>query len=83
MQSGRAGQVVAIGFDGNQDLQKFVQDGTLEGIAVQSSFRMGYLGVKTVDELLQRKPVPKFRDTGVVWVNKTNLQSREARAVLY
>lgn len=83
VQSGRAGQVVAIGFDGNQDLQKFVQDGTLEGIAVQSSFRMGYLGVKTVDELLQRKPVPKFRDTGVVWVNKTNLQSPEARAVLY
>jgi len=27
--------------------------------------------------------VPKFRDTGVVWVNKGNLQSPEARAVLY
>jgi len=83
VQSGRAGQLVAIGFDGNQDLQKFVQDGTLLGIAVQSSFQMGQLGVKTVVDVLQKKPVPKFRDTGVVWVTKANLQSPEAKAVLY
>lgn len=83
VQSGRAGKVVAIGFDGNQDLQKFVDDGTLAGIAVQGSYQMGYLGVKTVNDLLQKKPVPKFRDTGVVWVTKGNLKSQEAQAVLY
>jgi ribose transport system substrate-binding protein len=83
VQSGRAGKVVAIGFDGNQDLQKFVDGGALAGIAVQGSFQMGLLGVKTVGELLQKKPVPKFRDTGVVWVTKSNLGSPEAKAVLY
>ncbi|HEV6969009.1 MULTISPECIES: ABC transporter substrate-binding protein [Roseateles] len=83
VQSGRAGKVVAIGFDGNQDLQKFVDDGTLAGIAVQGSYQMGYLGVKTVQDVLQKKPVPKFRDTGVVWVTKGNLKSAEAKAVLY
>lgn len=83
VQSGRAGKVVAIGFDGNQDLQKFVDDGTLAGIAVQGSFQMGQLGVKTIQELLQKKPVPKDRDTGVVWVTKGNLKSPEAKAVLY
>lgn len=83
VQSGRAGKLVAIGFDGNQDLQKFVQDGALAGIAVQGSFQMGYLGVKTIQDLLQKKPVPKLRDTGVVWVTKGNLQSPEAKAVLY
>ncbi|HEY9105566.1 MAG TPA: ABC transporter substrate-binding protein [Roseateles sp.] len=82
-QSGRAGKVVAIGFDGNQDLQKFVADGTLAGIAVQGSYQMGFLGVKTVGELLQKKPVPKVRDTGVVWVTQGNLKSPEAQAVLY
>ncbi len=82
-QSGRAGKVVAIGFDGNQDLQKFVDDGTLAGIAVQGSFQMGYLGVKTIQDVLQKKPVPKIRDTGVVWVTKANLKSPEAKAVLY
>ncbi|RZL40708.1 MAG: LacI family transcriptional regulator [Rubrivivax sp.] len=83
VQSGRAGKVVAIGFDGNQDLQHFVRDGTLNGIAVQGSFQMGFLGVKTLNDVLQKKPVPKFRDTGVVWVDKANLQSPEAKAVLY
>jgi ribose transport system substrate-binding protein len=83
VQSGRAGKVVAIGFDGNQDLQKFVDDGTLAGIAVQGSFQMGQLGVKTIGEVLQKKAVPKFRDTGVVWVTKANLKSPEAKAVLY
>lgn len=83
VQSGRAGKLVAIGFDGNQDLQKFVADGALAGIAVQGSFQMGYLGVKTIQDILQKKPVPKFRDTGVVWVDKTNLKSPEAKAVLY
>lgn len=83
VQSGRAGKVVAIGFDGNQDLQKFVDDGTLAGIAVQGSFQMGQLGVKTIADLLQKKPVPKLRDTGVVWVTKANLKSPEAKAVLY
>ena len=83
VQSGRAGKLVAVGFDGNQDLQKFVQDGALTGIAVQGSFQMGQLGVKTIQDLLQKKPVPKLRDTGVVWVTKGNLSSPEAKAVLY
>lgn len=83
VQSGRAGKVVAIGFDGNQDLQKFVDDGTLAGIAVQGSFQMGLLGVKTIGDVLQKKAVPKFRDTGVVWVTKATLKSPEAKAVLY
>jgi len=83
VQSGRASKVVAIGFDGNQDLQKFVADGTLAGIAVQGSYQMGLLGVKTVNDILQKKPVTKFRDTGVVWVTQGNLKSPEAQAVLY
>jgi ribose transport system substrate-binding protein len=83
VQSGRAGKVVAIGFDGNQDLQKFVDDGTLAGIAVQGSYQMGFLGVKTIGDVLQKKAVPKFRDTGVFWVTKANLKSPEAQAVLY
>ena len=41
-----AGKIVAIGFDGAAQLQAFIKDGTLQAIAVQSSFNMGYLGVK-------------------------------------
>jgi ribose transport system substrate-binding protein len=83
VQSGKAGKVVAIGFDGNGDLQGFVKDGTIEAIAVQSAYQMGHLGVKTAVEVIQGKSVPKFRDTGVVMVTRKNIDSAEAKNVLY
>ena len=83
VQSGKAGKVVAIGFDGNADLQGFVKDGTIAAIAVQSAYQMGALGVKTAVDVLDKKPVPKFRDTGVVMVTKTNIDTPAAKNVLY
>ena len=82
-QSGKAGKVVAIGFDGNEDLQKFVKDGTLNAIAVQGSYAMGFKGVKTVVDAINGKSVPKFVDTGVVMVTKENIEKPEAKNVLY
>jgi ribose transport system substrate-binding protein len=82
-QSGKAGKVVAIGFDGNQDLQEFVKDGTLAGIAVQGSFQMGELGVQTVLKAVNKEKVEKFVDTGVVVVTKDNIEKPEAKNVLY
>ena len=83
VQSGKAGKVTAIGFDGNSDLQGFIKDGTLEAIAVQSAYQMGSLGVKTAIEVSQGKKVPKFLDTGVVMVTKGNIDKPEAKNVLY
>lgn len=83
VQAGKAGKVVAIGFDGNSDLQGFIKDGTLEAIAVQSAYQMGNLGVKTAIEVAQGKKVPKFLDTGVVMVTKANIDKPEAKNVLY
>jgi ribose transport system substrate-binding protein len=82
-QAGKAGKVVAVGFDGNQDLQEFVKDGTLTAIAVQGSFQMGELGVKTVSRLLKKEKVDKLVDTGVVLVTKDNIDKPEAKNVLY
>ncbi len=82
-QSGKAGKVVAIGFDGNQDLQNFVKDGTIAAIAVQGSYQMGYLGVKTVADAIGGKKVPPFVNTGVVMVTKDNIDKPEAKNVLY
>ena len=79
---GFAGKLVAVGFDGNQDLQNFVRDGTLEGIVVQSSYQMGYKGVNTINKIIKGEKVDKFIDTGVVFVTKDNIDSEEAKAVL-
>ena len=74
---------MAIGFDGNKDLQDFVRDGTLEAIAVQGSFQMGELGVKAIGDILAGKTVEKFINTGVVIVTKDNIDAPEAQNVLY
>ncbi|AWK85282.1 ABC transporter substrate-binding protein [Azospirillum thermophilum] len=83
VQTGKAGRVVAVGFDGNQDLQGFVRDGTLAATAVQGSFQMGQLGVRTVARVMKGEKVEKFVDTGVVMVTKDNIEKPEARDVLY
>lgn len=82
-QAGKAGSVVAIGFDGNEDLQNFVKDGTLAGIAVQGSYQMGEFGVQTLGKILNKETVEKFVDTGVVLVTKDNIDKPEAKNVLY
>lgn len=82
-QSGKAGKVVGVGFDGNEDLKNFVKDGTLYATAVQGSYSMGALGVKTVISLIEGKKVAPFVNTGVVLVTKANVDLPEAKNVLY
>ena len=82
-QAGKAGKVTAIGFDGNQDLQEFVKDGTLAATVVQGSYQMGDIGVATLLKLLNKEKVEKTIDTGVVVVTKDNVDKPEAKNVLY
>lgn len=82
-QSGRAPGVVGVGFDGNQDLRDFVRDGTLQATTVQNSYAMGSTGVGTAIDAIAGKPVPSFINTGVVVVDRANVESQEARNVLY
>ncbi len=80
---GMGGKLVAVGFDGDQNLQGFVKDGTLQGIAVQSPYNMGYLGVKAALDASEGKKLDKNIDTGIVFVTKDNIDSTEAKQVLY
>jgi ribose transport system substrate-binding protein len=83
-QAGLAGKIVAIGFDGNSVLQNFVKDGTIQAICVQSSYNMGYLGVKTAyDAAVAKKKIQAYVDTGFLIVTKDNIDSTAAKNVLY
>jgi ribose transport system substrate-binding protein len=83
-QAGLAGKIVAIGFDGNSVLQNFVKDGTLQAICVQSSYNMGYLGVKTAyDVAIAKKKIQAYVDTGFLMVTKENIETTAAKNVLY
>ena len=82
-QAGKAGQLTAIGFDGNVDLQDMVKSGVLLATAVQGSFQMGELGVNAIADILAGNSVTDFIDTGVVMVTKENIDTPVAQNVLY
>jgi ribose transport system substrate-binding protein len=83
-EAGLSGKIVAIGFDGNSALKEMVADGTLNAIAVQSSYNMGFMGVKTAyDVAFGGKKVEAYVDTGFLMVTKDNVDSKEAKNVLY
>ena len=83
VQSGKAGKVVAVGFDGNEDLRDFVKKGTLHATAVQNSYSMGSLGVTTALDIIAGKKVQPFINTGVVIVTRNNVDLPEAKKVMY
>lgn len=83
MQAGKAGELVALGFDGNADLQQFVREGLMEATAVQGSFAMGEMGVNAVIDILSGETVEPFINTGVVLVDQGNIDSDTAKNVLY
>jgi ribose transport system substrate-binding protein len=80
--SGKAGKLVAIGFDGAPILQDYVKKGVLRGIMVQSPYNMGYLGVKTAWNKIKGKPVQTFIDTGVFGVTTENIATEQAQKAL-
>src|SRR5690349_21264966 len=80
---GKAGKVSFVGFDSSQTFIDALNANQLHGIVVQNPFNMGYLGVRTMVDNLQGKPVSKQIDTGVMLVTKENMQSPEVQALLH
>jgi ribose transport system substrate-binding protein len=80
---GKAGKVMFVGFDSSQMFIDAMTAKQLHGIVVQNPFNMGYLGVKTMVESLQGKPVEKRIDTGVTIITPDNLNAPESQTLLH
>jgi len=80
---GKAGKVSFVGFDASQTFIDAINANQLHGIVVQNPFNMGYLGVKTMVDSLQGKPVQPKIDTGVMLVTKDNLSAPEVQTLLH
>lgn len=75
----KAGHVRFVGFDPSPILITALRARQLDGLVVQNPLRMGYLGVKTMVDYLQHKPVARRIDTGVVLVTLANIDSAAVR----
>ncbi len=80
---GKAGKIAFIGFDTSETFTEAMRNKQLQGFVVQNPFNMGYLGVRTMVEHLQGKPVEKRIDTGVTLVTTDNVNSPEIETLLH
>jgi len=81
--SGKAGKVMFVGFDTSQMFIDAMRARQLHGIVVQNPFNMGYLGVRTMFDSLQGKPVEKRIDTGVTMITLDNLDHADMQLLLH
>jgi ribose transport system substrate-binding protein len=81
--AGKAGKIKFIGFDSSDIFVQAMRAGKLQGIVVQNPFRMGELGVKTLVDHLQGKPIQKRVDTGVTLITPANLDTADSQQLLH
>jgi ribose transport system substrate-binding protein len=79
---GKAGAITFVGFDYSAAFVEPLRRGELKGFVVQNPVNMGYLSVKVMVDHLQRRPVDKVVDTGVMLVTADNLDAPEVRTIL-
>lgn len=78
----QTGEVIFIGFDSDDPLVKGLEQGEIHGLVVQNPFKMGFLGVKIMLDLLQGKPVEKRIDTGVTFIMRQDLENPEIQELI-
>jgi ribose transport system substrate-binding protein len=70
--AGLAGKVFFVGFDSSEKLLQALTAKQIHGLILQDPEKMGYLGVKTVVQSLQKKPFDAKIDTGSYLVTAEN-----------
>lgn len=67
------GKVKLVGFANSQTFAEALKRNDLHGLVLQDPVKMGYLGVKTIVQVLRGEKVPAVVDTGVVLATAENI----------
>ncbi len=76
------GRVKLVGFANSRTFADALKRNNLHGLILQDPVRMGYLGVKTIIDVLQGRKVPAMVDTGVRLATAENLDDPVIAALL-
>jgi ribose transport system substrate-binding protein len=71
-----------VGFDTDEQLVKFLQNGTIAALVVQDPFHMGYEAVRTALAASKGDQVPANIDTGASLITKANMNSARSQELL-
>lgn len=80
--AGFAGKVKFVGFDSSDPLIAGIEKGQIDGLVVQNPIKMGELAVKSMVAHLKKEAVEKRIDTGAMVVDKANLNTPDAQALV-
>jgi ribose transport system substrate-binding protein len=82
-EAGLNGKQAFVGFDSNEKLIDGLRAGDIKGLVIQNPMQMGYVGVRTLVDHFEGKPVEKEIDTGCRVVTVDNLDAPEIQAILH
>lgn len=80
--SGLAGDTRLVGFDANETLIAALEAGTIDGLAVQDPFAMGYLGVTTAVAAIRGIEHDTYVETRLMMITPENMREPVAQALL-
>jgi ribose transport system substrate-binding protein len=80
---GKAESIKLVGFDAGSQSVEGLKNGTVHGLVVQNPVKMGYLGVMTMVDHINKKRVPRKIDTGVQVVTRENMNEPDIHEILY
>jgi ribose transport system substrate-binding protein len=76
------GSLELDGIDSSDTLVKGLSDGHIDALVVQDPVNMGYLGVKTMVDHLQGRPVEKRIDTGAQFITRDKMSDPAVKELL-
>ena len=80
---GKTGAVKLMGFDSGTQSVEGLKNGSVQGLVVQNPLKMGYLGVMTMVDHINKKKVARRIDTGVQVVTPENMNQPEMNELIY
>ena len=75
--------VAVIGFDAEEEEVAAMEEGKVDGLAVQNPFGMGYAAVIAAARAACDLNNEAYVNTGYVWMTPDNLESEEIQDMLY
>jgi len=74
-EQGKSGKVIVGGFDDLKDTLEAIKDGSVQYCIVQKTYKMGWLSVERLLDAVNNVSFPATIDTGVLIVNKDNVDT--------
>lgn len=81
-ETGKKG-ITVVGFDAGKQQLDAIKNGIEAGAITQNPIGIGYATVEAAVKVLKGQKVPKTIDTGFYWYDKSNMDSKKIKPLLY